>query len=249
MVAPNDWWRTFFSGLIVESWLQMPNAEQTAQEAGFIQESLDVPVPARLLDVPCGGGRHALALAARGYNMTGVDISAEFLTAARSHSARMAGTIHWEEREMRDLPWVESFDGAYCFGNSFGYLDDVGNTEFLKSVAAALKPGARFVLETSYLSEVILPVLQERAWYPIGDMLMLAQRRYEPTESRLHVEYTLIRGGETEKRTMFARIYSYREVITLFEAAGFSDVHGYGSLTRETFRLGSPRALMIGLKR
>ena len=65
--------------------------------------------------------------------------------------------------------------------------------------------------------EGLLPDLQERAWYPVGDMLMLAQRRYDPTESRLHVEYTLIRGGETEKRSMSARIYSYRELVRLLE--------------------------------
>ena len=49
----------------------------------------------------------------------------------------------------------------------------------------------------------------------MGDMLMLAQRHYDPTESRLHVEYTLIRGAETEKRSMSARIYSYREIVRL----------------------------------
>ena len=63
---------------------------------------------------------------------------------------------------MRDLPWPGQFDGAYSLGNSFGYLDDDGNAAFLKSVAAALKPGARFVLETGYVMETLLPVLQER---------------------------------------------------------------------------------------
>ena len=116
--------------------------------------------------------------------MTGVDISAEFLDAARTPAERPSGTITWEHREMRDLPWPETFDGAYCFGNSFGYLDDDGNAAFLKAVARAIKPGARFVLDTGYVAESLLPVLQERAWYPIGDMIMLAQRRYDPIEGR-----------------------------------------------------------------
>jgi hypothetical protein len=132
---------------------------------------------------------------------------------------------------------------------SVGYLDDEGNAAFLKSVAAALKPGARFVLETAYVMEHLLPVLQERAWYPVGDLLMLAQRRYDHTDSRLHLEYTLIRGAKTEKRSMSARIYSYRELIRLFEEAGFIEVQGYGSLAREPFRLGSGRALVVATKR
>ena len=244
-----DWWQTFFSGLFVESWLMATTADQTRQEAEFIREALDVPAPAKLLDVPCGGGRHSLALASLGYDMTGVDISTDFLTAARSQPVPKPGKITWEEREMRDLPWPAGFDGAYSMGNSFGYLDDEGNAAFLKSVAAALKPGARFVLETGYVMETLFPVLQERASYPMGDILMLAQRRYDPTESRLHVEYTLSRGAETEKRSMSARIYSYRELIRLFEEAGFIEVQGYGSLAREPFRLGSGRALVVATKR
>jgi SAM-dependent methyltransferase len=154
---------------VVESWLGIPWGDQTRQEADFIQESVGVPPPAQLLDVPCGGGRHSHTLAGRGYNLTAVDISSEFLDAARSAPAGPPGTIAWEHREMRDLPWPEAFDGAYCFGNSFGYLDDQGNAAFLNAVARALKPGARFVLDTSYVLEGLLPTLQERAWYPAGD--------------------------------------------------------------------------------
>src|SRR5262249_14975662 len=151
--------------------------------------------------------------------------------------------------EMRDLPWREAFDGAYCFGNSFGYLDDDGNADFLKAVARALKPGARFVLETSYLMEALLPSLQERAWYPVGAMIMLADRRYDPVEGRLHVEYTYVRDGAMDKRSMLARLHTCREVFRLLDDAGFTEIQGYGSLAREPFRLGSNRLLVIATKR
>ena len=39
----------------------------------------------------------------------------------------------------------QRFDGAFCVGNSFGYLDDEGNAAFLRAVRAALKPGGRFI--------------------------------------------------------------------------------------------------------
>ena len=239
MSSADEWWRTFFSGLTVETWLLMPTVEQTRQEAEFVRECLGVPAPAQILDVPCGGGRHSLALAGLGYDMTGVDISPDFLAAARKQSVGPAGKVAWEEREMRDLPWPGRFDGACSLGNSFGYLDDPGNAAFLASVATALKPGARFVLETGYIMEALLPVLQARAWYPVGDILMLAERRYEPATSRLHVDYITIRGIERETRSMSARIFSYRELVSLLETAGFTEIQGFGSLSREPFRLGS----------
>src|SRR5206468_562610 len=119
--AASDWWRTFFSGPFVEWWLAATPAAQTRQEADFVAASLGVAPPARLLAVPCGGGRHSRPLAARGYAMTAVDLSADFLAAARSAPAEGPGTIAWEHREMRDLPWPGAFDGAFCLGNSFGY--------------------------------------------------------------------------------------------------------------------------------
>jgi SAM-dependent methyltransferase len=213
--------------------------------------------------VPCGGGRHCHALAGRGYDMTGVDISTDFLNAARAAEltaqgentppfpplAQGRGLIAWEHREMRDLPWPQAFDGAYCFGNSFGYLDDDGNAAFLKAVAQALKPGARFVLDTSYMMESLLTSLQERAWYPTGELIMLAHRRYDPVEGRLHVEYTWIRDGVMDRRSMSARLHTCREVLRLLEEAGFADVQAYGSLAREPFRLGSNRLLAVATKR
>jgi SAM-dependent methyltransferase len=249
MEAPVEWWRTFFSGPVVDSWLKTPTAEQTQREADFIQEAIQVPPPAKLLDVPCGGGRHCFDLAGRGYDMTGVDLSAGFLDAARSRSAERPAAIAWEQREMRDLPWPERFDGAYSFGNSFGYLDDEGNADFLKAVARALRPGARFVLDTGYVAEALLPGLQERGWYQVGDTLMLAHRRYDHVEGRLHVEYIWVCDGKVDRRPMSARISSYREIFRLLGEAGFTDLQGYSSLTREPFKMGSGRLLVIAEKK
>lgn len=248
MTAASDWWRTFFHGTMAEGWLAAMPEEVTQQEADFVQQVLQVPPPAKLLDVPCGGGRHALALAGRGYQMTAVDLSPTFLEAARSKSNPGPGSVTWEQRDMRDLPWSAAFDGAFSLGNSFGYLDDEGNAAFIAAVAAALKPGARFLLDTSYLVEGLLPVLQERTWYSWGDLLTLADRRYDAAEGRLHVEYTTIRDGKFEKWPMSARLHTYRELRQLLEAAGFTDLEGYGSLDREPFQFGSRRLLLVGTK-
>jgi SAM-dependent methyltransferase len=249
MNAPSDWWRTFFRGAMEESWLAAMPEEVTLQEADFVQKVLQVAPPARLLDVPCGGGRHSRALAARGHDVTGVDLSPSFLEVARSKSVPGPGQVTWEQRDMRDLPWPAAFDGAFSLGNSFGYLDDAGNEAFLHAVARALKPGGRFVLDTGYLVEGLLPTLQERSWYEHGGILSLADRRYNPADGRLYVEYTTVRDGKVEKWPMSARLHTYRELRRLFEAAGFTDLHGYGSLAGEPFQLGSRRLLLVGTRK
>jgi SAM-dependent methyltransferase len=248
VAVPSNWWQTFFSGLMVESWLQMVGEEQTKGEVEFIKKELGVTPPAKILDVPCGGGRHSLALAAAGFQMTGVDISADFLKAARASAAERKLSVTWEQRDMRDLPWRNTFDGAFCFGNSFGYYDDIGNAEFLRAVAGVLKPGTKFILDTGALMEALLFSFQERNWFQIGAMKFLRNARYDPPTSRVETEYTIMRDGQTETKSALHRIFTYRELFELVAEAGFTNLQGYGGLNREPFLLGSKRLLLVATK-
>ena len=220
MNVQTNWWETFFEGVSVDMWIQAVPPEHTVREADRLEGLLGVGAGAEILDVPCGGGRLALAFAERGYRLTGVDWSTQFLDHARS--SREAERVGWERRDMRDLPWRERFDAAFCVGNSFGYLDDDGNAAFLRAVRAALKPGGRFVLETPMVLENLLGHLQPRPWWKAGDVYLLVENRYDPATSRLEIEYTFSRNGTVEVRSGSHRAYAYRELVALMEAAGFA---------------------------
>ena len=224
-----EWWRDFFSGLTVEMWRLAMSEEQTRKEADFIQKIFPAP-PASLLDVPCGNGRHSIELASRGYTMTGVDISPEFLAAARSGSAGRNLPITWELREMRELPRRNTFDGAFCLGNSFGYLDDKGNLDFLKAVHRALAPGRRFALDASSVAENVLPKVQGHTEMRIGDILFIEDNHYDSVSSRLETDYTFVRGDRAEKRFGSHRIYTFCEFETLLSEAGFVGCRALGDL-------------------
>jgi SAM-dependent methyltransferase len=246
--ADKEWWRTSFAGLMVECWLRATSEEQTRQEADFIERHLRLPLGGRVLDAPCGGGRHSLALAARGYRMTGIDISEQFLQTARAAADQRQLAIDWRQGNMCELSSTQEFDGAFCFGNSFGYCDDDGNAAFLRAVAGALKAGAHFVLDYPAVAEALLPTYQERLWAEFGDFLFLRAGRYDHVSGRIHSEYTFVRGGQVEKKLGSQRVYTYREVCRLLEEAGFTDVQAYGSLTQEPFRLGAGRLFLTATK-
>src|SRR5207247_3017065 len=120
----------FFSGLIVACWRDVMPEAVTEQEADFLQQQLQLVQGARVLDVPCGPGRHACALAARGYQVTGVDLSATCLSEARALAAKKGLSVAWEHRDMTDLPWKQTFDAAFAMGNSFGYVGDEHDARF-----------------------------------------------------------------------------------------------------------------------
>jgi SAM-dependent methyltransferase len=220
MNVRSDWWDHFFEGVSVDLWLRAVPPEQTRREADVLESALAVPHGAELLDVPCGGGRLSLALAERGYRVTGVDWSSEFLEHARSCSG--SDLVTWERRDMRDLPWRGRFDGAFCAGNSFGYLDDDGDAAFLRAVCAALKPGARFLLETPMVLENLLGHLHDRPWWKVGDVYLLVSNHYDHTRERLDIEYTFVSNGRVDVRYGSHRAYAYRQLVELMEGCGFA---------------------------
>ncbi|MBI1940859.1 MAG: class I SAM-dependent methyltransferase [Acidobacteria bacterium] len=243
-----EWWEEFFSGLALELWRAAVTEDQTRAEVDFVEQLLRLPVKGKVLDVPCGNGRHSLELASRHYDVTGVDLAPDFVAEARSMAAQRKLQGRWERRDMRDLPWAGEFDGAFCFGNSFGYLDDEGNAAFLKAVHRALKPGARFIVDASTCAEIILPIYEERSWQQVGDILFLEQNHYDHLLSRYETEYTFVRDGKVERRHGSHRVYTFRELIGLLAATGFVNWEAYGSLRQAPFRLGSQCLFMVTAK-
>jgi SAM-dependent methyltransferase len=249
MSESSAWAESFFTGTFVEFWLRATTEEQTRAEADFLEKALRRTAGARVLDVPCGGGRHSLELASRGFQMTGVDISAEFLAVAQKRATERHLAIVWEKRPMLDLPWRGEFDAAFCAGNSLGGLDDDDTGAFFGAVARALKAGARFVIDNGAIAECLLPSLKERFWIPVGDILFLIHNRYDHERSRLEMDFTMVRGGKEEKKSAFQQVYTYREFCGKLDAAGFEGFEGHAWYGQEPFRLGSHGLVLVTTRR
>ena len=243
-MQPN-WQADFFRGIALEFWRRAANPEMTRNEVDFLEKFLQPPPQGRLLDVPCGNGRHALRLAARGYSVTGVDSSAEFIAEARAAGGE---STEWIQGDMCDLPWFAEFDGAYCSGNSFPYLDPVRARTFLEGIVRALKPGARFVMDTGMAAEAILPGLGNGRWHRMGDMYVISENRYHPAESRLDIDYTFIQNGKTETRPSTSYCFTSGELCRMHNESGLRVLELFDWYSEKPFQLGSRGLVMVSQK-
>jgi SAM-dependent methyltransferase len=123
-----------------EAYLRYSFTRGTAQEVRFLTQVLDLRPGHRQLDVGCGPGRHARALAREGVEVVGLDLSLGFL--------RAAGEGRWVEGDARALPFpTGSFDRVICLcQGGFGLLGGSGEAAALAEMARVLRPGGRVAL-------------------------------------------------------------------------------------------------------
>ena len=257
MPVSSNWFETFFHGVTLDLWRKAIPPEQTTAEAEFLIDHLNCDAGARVLDVPCGNGRLSFELAQRGLRITGVDISEEFIEEARSIQSNQSGPpataggsdlstrVEFLLRDMRHLEDQAIYDGAYCFGNSFAFLEHAEMNRFLGAIARALKPGARFIIETGMAAESVLPDFEEQSSHELGDMALTIKERYIAAESCIDSEYIFERDGQTESRLAREWIYTVAEIRRMLESAGFSVLDLYGSLKCKPYKLGSQELFIV----
>jgi cyclopropane fatty-acyl-phospholipid synthase-like methyltransferase len=232
------WYERFFEGVSLELWEQAIPEEKTRDECAMIKSVLRPKPSGRLLDVPCGPGRHLATLAAKGYHMTGIDISQEALDGARNslQQAGLKATLICAN--MSEIPKLDSMDAAYCLGNSFGYFDRDQTQQFLKSLAVTLTRKAGFLLNTAIAAESILTALDERNWLRIGDILFLIENEYDASQSRLDSNFTFIKDGISESKSASHYVFTVGEIQNMLRSAGFHVKALFSTPQLDPFELG-----------
>ncbi len=235
-----NWYENFFYGVALDLWRKAVSTEQTLAEAAFVAKALKARKNMKLLDVPCGNGRHSLVLAGSGYRMTGLDISDEFIQEAQTASAASAAAVEWVLGDMCQMQWTAEFDGAFCLGNSFGYFEFHDMLGFLKRLSRALKPGGRFVFDSHMVAESVLPNLKEHEWFQLDDLLLAIENHYRAEESCVETNYRFVHGGKIETRTSLHWVYTLAEIRRMLEQAGFALLETQGGIDGQPYSLGSP---------
>jgi SAM-dependent methyltransferase len=240
------WYESFFSPLALEFWRAVVPPEATEAEVAFVERALGLERPGRLLDLPCGQGRHALALAARGHRVTGIDLAPSAVASAAAEAGRLGLPAEFRVGDMRHPPGGAGFDGACCLGNSFGYLDHGDLLRFLHGMHAALRPRGRWVIDTGTAAESLLPGFStgERV-LEAGGIRFRVEKRHDATEGRLVERTTLERGDEREEGTVSYGIYTVAELRRLLGASGWRVLGAHGDLDGRPFSLGDRRLLLV----
>jgi SAM-dependent methyltransferase len=247
-VAADEWfadesfWVTTFPFMFPPSRMEAAGAE-VDDILALVQRSAG-----SVLDLACGPGRHSIALAKRGFAVTGVDRSAYLLGHARHRGGQDDATVEWVQTDMREFVRPGAFDLALCLFTSFGFFrDHADNQKVLDHVAASLKPGGAFVLDMAG-KEVLARIFNPSAVRDVPGGLVIHRREVVNDWTQMQNEWILVQDGAVRRLAFRHWIYSAREIGEMFHQAGFDDVRTCGDLRGTPYGSAAERLVVIGRK-
>lgn len=122
----------------------------TMGEVDFIEKEINKDKNCKILDIGCGTGRHAIELAKRGYNVTGVDLSESMIDKARENARKYDLDVDFQIADARKLNFEDQFDLVImmCEG-AFPLMEtDEMNFEILKNASKALNKNGKLIFTT-----------------------------------------------------------------------------------------------------
>ena len=224
----------------------LTNERSDVEVAGLVQIArLDTSL--RILDIPCGFGRHTNRLAVLGHHMTGVDMYPGFLELARRDADARGVQVDYRQGDMRHLDFEADFDRVMMLFTSFGYFEDEDNFRVLENVARALTPNGLFILDIPNRDMTMKNMSQAHVTEKNGD-LMIDRVNFDTLTGRMYNRRIVIRNGVRKEKPFFVRYFNPTELRDWLVRAGMEIDLIYGGYDVSPLGVDSRRMIVVATR-
>jgi SAM-dependent methyltransferase len=238
---PDGDWFNPVAEFLGTAYLRNAFTKGTEQEVEYLVGTLGLEPGQRFLDVGCGPGRHSLALARRGFEVVGVDLSPDFVALAREAAAEEGLSIRFEQVDVRTLAYDGEFDAAICLcQGGFGLLGGADEAEVFGRIVAAVRPAGGLALSAFHTAFAVRHLEDGES--------------FDPATGVLH-EMATVRNAAGEERPfeLWTTCFTTRELVLLAQRHGV-DVQTVAGVTPGGYRsapptLDDPELLLVGRRR
>ena len=242
------WFEEWFESEEYLTVYQHRNNEEAEILISFILDKVSIPDKAKVLDLGCGAGRHALLLAERGFEVVGVDQSKRLLSVAVDEAKKNGLHPKFIKDDIRSVSFLEKFDLILNVFTSFGYFEkDEDNFAVFSNVEKNLADDGFFVfdfLNSEHVKRNLIPFSKDE----IGDMVVEQSRRIE--NNNVIKEIVLRKKEKDLSYRESVRLYSKSELLKALNMNNLSGKMIFGSYDGEAFdELTSQRLIILCKKK
>jgi len=207
-----------------------------------ITQYLGLEKGAKILDLACGKGRHSVYLNQIGYDVTGADLSANSIAAAKKHEN--AG-LHFEVHDMRE-PWDEKFDAIFNLFTSFGYFeDDQDNVRTLRSICESLNEYGLGVIDFMNVRHVVANLVPEEV-KTVDGISFHIKRHF--AEGHIFKDIRFEDKGKTFHFTEKVQALTLQDFEEMMEVAGIHLLDVFGDYRLRKFSAADSERLIMVVK-
>lgn len=239
-----EWFKDWFDSKYYHILYKHRDESEAQLFIDALVRQLRLPEGARVLDLPCGKGRHSIYLAKKGFNVTGVDLSEQSIAYAKRLEC---GNLHFFVHDMRVPLRVNYFDAVLNLFTSIGYFErDTDNAKVISSAAKALKPGGTLVVDFMNAPKVIRGLVKEESKTIEGitfNIKRYVENGFIVKEIRFEDE------GQSHLFTERVKALTQSDFETYFNSCGLKIIHLWGSYGLQDFdSRDSDRLIIEGVK-
>jgi SAM-dependent methyltransferase len=246
---PAEWWQSYFDDQYLLEYEPLFTLERDRREVTRLIEVLGLPSGARILDVPCGQGRHAHLLAEAGFDVDGLDYSRDLL--ARAKARGTGARLRYTRGDMRTLParWTGRFDAVLNLFTSFGFFGEPSDDRrVLAEFARVLTPGGVLVWHGGNRDGVMARFLH-RDWWQTDDGTLIAHERTFDGLSGLLTVHSVWSGPSGQgTREHKIRLYTPTRLAELCADVGLIVEQAFEGFTPRTLNRRSSEMLLVARK-
>lgn len=241
-----DWYDSWFES----PWYMRLYRHRTDAEARravhVVLDVAGIPRGSRILDLCCGYGRHALALAEDGYHVTGLDSSIYLIDRARELYPHE--NVRYVVGDMRGPYPHAPYDAIVNFFTSFGYFDHhAENEDVIRTMAGSVVPGGTVVMDFFNAERVRARLVAESM--DMIDGVMITQERW--IEEPFVRKRITVNNPCRAEQTFEERVWLYRsdELTTMMQGAGLDVRSVFGTYDGDPFNATeSERCIIIATR-
>ncbi len=243
------WHETYFG----DDWLHvvLNYADlSTEKETDFIEREFALAPGMRVLDLPCGHGRHSIELARRGLRVTGVDLMPGSIRLAEDTAQGLAFDFEpaFLVGDMRTFVADEPVDGVVVMQSSFGFMPtDEQDLDILRNLRRSLKTGGQLLIDVVNPFRLARTMVVPKRWERLDDgTVRIEDREYDFHTGRRNEKVELFTpDGRHGEMSLSIRVYTLPELIAMLRATGFELVEAFGGYDSQPVSFESRRLLVI----